>query len=424
MFPLASINALGKVGLAIVEILIGIGFAFGLEISGFSNSYVLTGQFYFRNGRVIKAMFTAIVVAMILIFGSVALGLLDYEVIWVDPTYLWPGVVGGALMGIGIIIGGYCPGTSLVSSTALKKDAWFFVLGGLVGTFLFSETERLFHYFYNSSFYGRLTLMDIFHANAGTVVFWMTVAALALFWVNEWAVNKLRREDSEPAATPRWAPIASVVVLLVAAGVWAIWPTWQQRWNQVADTQAPLLQQRQVQASPQEVATTMNKTKQLNTVIIDVRDDYDYNLFHLRWSRHIPLANLESAIPEFKKIVKETPTTVFIVVSDDEGKATEAWKMLEAYKVPNAYILGGGLNDWIKVFGEEDLAEGKIMEAKANGNVEALHYYFEAALGSRYRAADMYADPENEEVLEKIKDQFVPKIKVKGPTGPAGGGCG
>ncbi len=424
MFPLASITALGKVGLAIVEILIGVGFAVGLEISGFSNSYVLTGQFYFRNGRVIKSMFTAILVAMVLIFGSVALGLLDYDVIWVDPTYLWPGVVGAALMGIGIIIGGYCPGTSLVSSTALKKDAWFFVLGGLVGTFLFSETERLFHYFYNSSFYGRVTLMDVFHTHAGVVVFGMAVIIVATFWFNEWAVNKCKREDSEPCATPRWAPIATVAALLVAAGVWAIWPTWQQRWNQVAATQEPLLQQRQVQVSPAEVAVTLNKTKPLQTVIIDVRDDYSYNLFHLRWARHVPLNQLLAAAPEFRKMAKDTPSTVFIIVGNGEKQATEAWKMLVAEKVPNVYLLEGGLNEWIEAFGEEDLAEGKIMEAKAAGDETLLNYYFEAALGDHYRSADMLADPENDEILEKIKDQFVPKIKVKGPSGPAGGGCG
>ena len=424
MFPLASIQALGKVGLAIVEILIGIGFAIGLEISGFSNSYVLTGQFYFRNGRVIKAMFTAIVVAMLLIFGAYALGILDYDLIWVDETYLWPGLVGAALMGIGIIIGGYCPGTSLVSSVALKKDAWFFALGGLVGTFLFSETERLFHYFYNSSYYGRLTLMDVFHLKAGTVVFIMVVMALIVFWLNEWAVNKLKREDSQPFPTPRWGWIASAVVLLAALGLWAMWPSWEQRWQQVAADQAPLLEQNQVQIHPGELAQSLNQTKTRQTVVIDVRDDYAYNLFHLRWSRHIPLEQLEEAVPEFKKMVEETPTTVFVIVSNTGEEATTAWKILAAYKVPNIYILDGGLNQWVQVFGEEDLAEGLLVEAQPGASPESFDYYCEAALGDHYRSADMLADPENEELLEKVKDQFVPKIKVKGPSGPAGGGGG
>ncbi len=424
MFPLASIQALGKVGLALVEILIGFGFALGLEISGFSDAYVLTGQFYFRNGRVIKAMFTAIVVAMLLVFGAVALGILDYDVIWVDETYLWPGLVGGALMGIGIIIGGYCPGTSLVSSVALKKDAWFFVLGGLVGTFLFSETERLFHYFYNNSYYGRLTLMDVFHLSTGAVVFIMAVMAVALFWANEWAVNKFQRPETQPYPTPRWLPVASVVVLLAALGVWGLWPSWEQRWNQVAATQAPLLEEQQVQIHPGELATALNNTKRLHVVVLDVREDYAYNLFHLRWSRHIPLGQLEAAIPALKKEAEEVPSTVFVVVSNGDAQATTAWKMLAAYKVPNIYLLSGGLNQWVSLFGAEDLAEGTLVAAQPSANPEAFDYYCKAALGAGYRSADMLADPENEELLEKVKDQFVPKIKIKGPSGPAGGGCG
>ena len=40
------------------------------------------------------------IVAMTLIFLSSSLGLLDYNLIWVPPTYLWPGIVGGLVMGL------------------------------------------------------------------------------------------------------------------------------------------------------------------------------------------------------------------------------------------------------------------------------------------------------------------------------------
>ena len=63
--------------------------------------------------------FTAIIVAMTLIFLTSSLGLLDYNLLWVPPTYLWPGIVGGLIMGVGFIIGGFCPGTSLVAMALL-----------------------------------------------------------------------------------------------------------------------------------------------------------------------------------------------------------------------------------------------------------------------------------------------------------------
>src|SRR5512145_277020 len=115
---------------------IGFFFGFVLEISGFGNSKKLAAQFYFKDLTVLKVMFTAIVVAMVLIFAASALGLLDYNVIWVNPTYLWPGIVGGLVMGVGFIVGGFCPGTSLVSAATGRLDGIFFTLGGLFGIFL------------------------------------------------------------------------------------------------------------------------------------------------------------------------------------------------------------------------------------------------------------------------------------------------
>ena len=73
----------------------------------------LAAQFYFKDMTVLKVMFTAIVVAMVLIFLTTGFGWLDFNLIWVNPTYLWPGIVGGLIMGVGFIVGGFCPGTSL-----------------------------------------------------------------------------------------------------------------------------------------------------------------------------------------------------------------------------------------------------------------------------------------------------------------------
>jgi len=91
--------------------LIGFAFGFVLEISGFGNSKILAAQFYFKNLTVLKVMFTAIVTAMVLLFLSSAIGILDFNLVYVPETHLWPGIVGGIIMGLGFIIGGFCPGT-------------------------------------------------------------------------------------------------------------------------------------------------------------------------------------------------------------------------------------------------------------------------------------------------------------------------
>ena len=169
-------------------IYLGIGFAFGfvLESTGFGDSRRLAAQFYFSENRVLKVMFTAIVVAMILVFWSSALGLLDYDEIWVNPTYLWPGIVGGLIMGVGFILGGYCPGTSLVSMVTLKVDGIFFVLGLLTGIIVFGETIGYLNEFWHSSFMGRFTLPELLGLETGVVVFLAVIMALVMFLGFEW----------------------------------------------------------------------------------------------------------------------------------------------------------------------------------------------------------------------------------------------
>jgi hypothetical protein len=106
-FPLLLNEILGKSGAYLVYLIIGFAFGFVLEIAGFAYSPKLAAQFYFKDMTVLKVMFTGIIVAMVLIFGATALGLLDYNLIWVNPTYLWPGILGGLIMGVGFIVGGY-----------------------------------------------------------------------------------------------------------------------------------------------------------------------------------------------------------------------------------------------------------------------------------------------------------------------------
>ncbi|MEZ5543445.1 MAG: YeeE/YedE thiosulfate transporter family protein [Pseudomonadota bacterium] len=172
-------------------IYLGIGFCFGfiLESSGFGDSRRLAGQFYFRELRVLKVMFTAIVVAMLLVFWSTALGLLDFDDIMVKETWLWPGIVGGFIMGVGFILGGYCPGTSLVSVATLKVDGMFFLLGLVVGILAFGETIGYINAFWNSSYLGRFILPELFGLDIGVVVVLVVCLAIAMFlgfgWIQQ-----------------------------------------------------------------------------------------------------------------------------------------------------------------------------------------------------------------------------------------------
>ncbi len=198
MGPFDMYATLGHVGGALINILVGAGFGFALERAGFGNSLNLAAQFYFRNMRVLKVMFTAIVTAMLLIFWANALGLVDYEKVWVNPTYMWPGILGGIIFGIGFVIGGYCPGTALVSMATLKIDGILYVAGLCIGMFFFGETIDGFRAFWeHSGFLGRLTIQDWLGVSAGTAAFIVVLMAIGMFIAAEKTEAYFAKKDAE-----------------------------------------------------------------------------------------------------------------------------------------------------------------------------------------------------------------------------------
>ena len=145
---------------SIIAIVIGLCFGFILESSGFSSSRKLAGVFYGYDFAVLKVFFTAALVSAIGILYLDYLGFVDMSRLYVHPTYLWGAIVGGAVMGIGFIAAGFCPGTSLCAVAIGKIDAIVYVIGIMIGIFLFSQMFDLFEPLYNGYFYGNVTLVD------------------------------------------------------------------------------------------------------------------------------------------------------------------------------------------------------------------------------------------------------------------------
>jgi rhodanese-related sulfurtransferase len=406
-FPLQLTELLGKYGAYFIFLLIGFGFGFVLESSGFGNSKKLAAQFYFKDMTVLKVMFGAIVTAMVLIFGASALGLLDYNLIWVNPTYLWPGIVGGLIMGIGFIIGGFCPGTSLVAAATGKLDGIFFVLGVLFGIFVFGETVRNIDIFWNSSYLGRFTIMDWLGLPTGWVVLIIVLMALFMFWGSEQLEKYFGGKDPKKAPRFRYMGAGALVLgalLLVPLGQ----PTNMDKWERMSAERAAQLANREVQISPAELLNTIHD-HQINLVMLDVRDEVNYNIFHIADAQHVPPGELAEIIPALHL---EPDNTVFVLMSNDETAATQAWQYLVAESLPNVYILEGGINNWLSVFSEDD----QRIRAVASHRDDSLDYEFAAALGSAFPAADPH--------VSEFDLEFTPKIKLELKRGPTSGGCG
>lgn len=408
-FPVNVTSLFGQYGGYLVFLAIGFFFGYALEIAGFGKSDKLAAQFYFKDLTVLKVMFTAIIVAMLGVFLTSALGLLDYSLVWVNPTYLWPGIVGGLIMGVGFIVGGFCPGTSLVAVATAKLDGIFFALGVLFGIFTFGETVENFNSFFYSSYMGRFTLMDWLGIPTGVVVLIVVLMALFMFWGGEKLEAKFGGADLSKAPQMRVVAAGALVVLAVAVLLIGQ-PTSSDKWEALSSEKGPaLMDERAYQIHPAELLSLVHNND-IKLFMLDLRSESDYNLFHIKDAENYTYAQLENLAGTLRL---EPSNAVFVVMSNDEHTSTDTWKMLVAQNLHNVYILEGGINYWLDVFDSGGAHDAKLVIHTG----ETMLHEFSAALGAQHPAANPHP-----ELLDEI--EFTPKVKLELKKGPSGGGCG
>ncbi len=172
-------------------LLSGILFGYVLENAGFASPRKLTAQFRFTDWSVFKVMFTAIIVAAIGLYGAMGLGLMQPSGIFIPTTFFWATLTGGALIGAGMAVGGYCPGTSAVGLASGRFDGLFFIVGMVIGVGLFSSVFEPIKGFYLAAAGPRgETLPALFGLPAWAVIGGLIVIAAAGFALGSWCERK------------------------------------------------------------------------------------------------------------------------------------------------------------------------------------------------------------------------------------------
>jgi len=121
----------------LLAIIIGLLFGFALNRAGATNPENIINMLRLKDLRLMKTILFAIGTASILLFLGLWLGFVNPAHISIQNTYL--GIfIGGALLGIGFAIAGYCPGTGLAALATGRKDALWFVIGALLGAFIYT----------------------------------------------------------------------------------------------------------------------------------------------------------------------------------------------------------------------------------------------------------------------------------------------
>jgi len=98
------------------------------------------------------------------------------------PTYWVAQVVGGLLLGVGFVVGGYCPGTSMAAVATGRIDALVYALGIGAGTLAFAGLFPWLRGLYLAGSAGPKTLPQVLHLPYGLVVFAVVLMALGGFY--------------------------------------------------------------------------------------------------------------------------------------------------------------------------------------------------------------------------------------------------
>lgn len=182
MTPLYKYGFFGEEFSLLVAFVLGLGFGFFLERAGFGSARKLAAQFYLYDMSVFKVMFTAIVTAMLGVTYLGWIGWLDLNLVYLVPTFLKPQLVGGLVLGVGFVVGGYCPGTSVAALATGRIDAMVYALGIAAGTLAYAAVYPAIKPFVNADAMGQVTLPEVLGLPWGVVVFAVVVVAVLGFW--------------------------------------------------------------------------------------------------------------------------------------------------------------------------------------------------------------------------------------------------
>ncbi len=329
----------------ILAFVIGIAFGFVLERAGFGNSRKLSAEFYFRDMSVLKVMFMAIITAMTGLYFLSRIGFVDLSMVYLVPTFVIPQLVGGLLLGIGFVIGGYCPGTSCVATATGRIDGLFYVLGGLAGLAGFAEIYPSLQGFLHMTSMGQITLAKLFNVPYGLLVFAVVVIAIGAFLAAEWAESKVGGVVQDPGGSllkggRKLTPVRAIVLVIFAGGLMAAFAGNPYRTNTVSVNAHDLALSAGTNANQLTAAQVANGILQDRNdyQLIDLRSTAAYAKYHIPTAQNVPLATLGIDVAP--------RTEPLLLISDDGTDEARAWFILSALGFKSVYLLQGGMPSW------------------------------------------------------------------------------
>jgi len=341
----------------IVALFIGLLFGLILEQAGFSTSKKLVGLFYGYDFTVLRVFFTAGIVAMLGVIAFDHYGLIDMSLIYINPTFLWSAIAGGLIMGLGFVVGGFCPGTSICAAAIGKIDAMLFILGSALGVLIFMEGYPLFETLYKGSFLGSPRIFNSLGISQGAFALLLTLTALFAFWLTG-KIEDLVNGRAEHIFKFRFHQIGLSIVVLVLLVTTGFLP---QRKEVVLKkpvaTDAIERAGIKIMTSDELAFRLMDSDPKLK--IFDFRSAEEYNQFRLPGAYSYTVDNLFGK--DGGKVLSYRHQ-VNLIVAEDEESEKKIGLVAARLGFKNIVLLKGGLAGF-----RETILEFNSDKALANG---------------------------------------------------------
>jgi len=331
-------DALNSPTAFLCALILGVAFGWCLEQAGFGSSRRIAGVFYFKDMSVIKVMFSAVITSVIGLGLLFAFGILRPESVFIQPAILGAQVVGGLIFGIGFAMSGWCPGTATVGAASGKLDAVVFVVGVMLGSYIFNLSFDYITFWYAWGNIGESLVFKELGMRYHDFVLLFTVMAVIVFWLSELIEEKFSFAAVAARSSGLW--VFSVIALLGASLVVAAGMP-----GRIAVSGAGSFNIETILASvsdgsdlvyPQDLARAMI-AGQKKIAVVDLRSPQEFDRWKIRGSVNSSLDSLKHMLERYRK------HDLVVLCSSDSISAGQAWVLARATGYDNVVILAGGV---------------------------------------------------------------------------------
>jgi len=308
---------------------IGIAFGVILERTGLGDPRVIAGQLTGRDFTVVRVMFGAIVTAMLGVVWGSAAGWIDLSSIAVPPTDIAAQLIGAVIFGGGFALAALCPGTACVAASSGRRDGIAAVAGMLGGTAITAVVWPVLGGVTAAAPREGALLPDDLGLPLWSVVVAVTVMGVA-------ATTLGRRIDSRGSARA-WRITATETAALVLAVAFV-----------VVDERTGLSHGR-LAGIASEITREADHVEALDLAewiragepglrIIDVREDLEAATYLIPGAEAVAIESLTT--------IRVAAGERVVLYSEGGAHAAQAWVLLRARGVANAFVLKDGLAAW------------------------------------------------------------------------------